>query len=266
MFCLCGSTMIHRMSFALLRSLLLAIAAASAVPCVWAEEDEPTTVLARRGKLLMSDDFSRSEVGDAWQVSVRSYSIADGVFVTGQRPEATHPAVCRTHVPLRDAVVDFKFKFTGGKQLTLVFNDRDYQGSHAGHICRAGVSPRQVSLGDDCEGAMKFGIYERWKNPDTKSEVEPLVKDRVKRVPVTLDADMWHRMTVEIVGDEMVASLDGKPVAYLKSPGIAHAAKTDWGFTTQGRTIEVDNLRAWSAEADPAWPERRAELFSSNRK
>jgi hypothetical protein len=145
--------------------------------------------------------------------------------------------------------------------LTLVFNDRDHQGSHAGHICRAGVSPRQVTLGDDCEGTMKLGIYERWQNPATKSEVEPLVKGRIERVPVIFDAERWHRMTVEIVGDEMVASLNGKPVAYLQSPGIAHATKTDWGFTTQGRTIEVDNLRAWSAEADPAWPERRAELF-----
>ena len=72
-------------------------------------------------------------------------------------------------------------------------------------------------------------------------------------------------MTVEIVGDEMVASLDGKPVAYLKSPGIASATKTDWGFTTQGRTIEVDNLRAWAAEADATWPQRRAELFPSER-
>jgi hypothetical protein len=219
--------------------------------------------MARRGKLLVSDDFERAEVGDAWRVSVKSYSIKDGVFVTGQRPEAKHPAVSRLHVPFRDAVVDFSFKFTGGKQITLVFNDKEFQGSHAGHICRAGVSPRQISLGDDCEGPMKFGIYERWQDPAKRAEVESLVKDRMKKVPIQIDAGEWHRMTVELVGDEMLASLDGKPLAWLKSPGIAHAVKSDWGFTTQGRTIEVDNLRAWAAEADPAWPERRAKLFPS---
>jgi hypothetical protein len=256
--------MSFRIYFALLVPLACAVATAPATPCAGAETaegNEPTTVMARRGKLLVSDDFSRSDVGDTWKVSQKSYSIADGVFITGQRPEAKHPAVSRLHVPFKDAVVDFSFRFTGGKQLTLVFNDTEFKGSHAGHICRAGVSPQQISLSDDCEGAMKFGLYERWKDPDKRSEVEAQVKDRMKKVPVTFDAGKWHRMTVEIVGDEMVASLDGKPVAYLKSPGIAHATKTDWGFTTQGRTIEVDNLRAWVAEADTAWPQRRAELF-----
>src|SRR5207244_2111546 len=100
-----------------------------------ADQSVPATVMARPGKLLFADDFSRVEVGDAWKTSVRSYSIENGVFITGQRPEATHPAVCRVHVPLKDTAVDFQFKFDSGTQLTLVFNDADYQGSHAGHIC-----------------------------------------------------------------------------------------------------------------------------------
>src|SRR5262249_3510820 len=157
--------------------------------------------MARIGKPLASDDFSRYELGDAWKTSVRSYSIVDGVLVTGQRPEARHPAVCRLHAPFKNAVVDYRFKFSGGQQLTLVLNDRDHQGSHAGHICRAGVSRQAVTLGDDCEGAMKFGIYERWQDPKARAEVEPLVKDRKQRVAMKLDEQHWYRMTVEIVGD-----------------------------------------------------------------
>src|SRR6185312_10427912 len=104
----------------------------AATPCTASESDkpdEPATVMARRGKLLVSDDFSRAEVGDAWTTSAKSYSIKDGVFVTGQRPEASHPAVSRLSVPFRDAVVDFSFRFDGGKQLTLVMNDKDFKGS-----------------------------------------------------------------------------------------------------------------------------------------
>ncbi|MGC3970304.1 MAG: hypothetical protein QM775_24125 [Pirellulales bacterium] len=84
-------------------------------------------------------------------------------------------------------------------------------------------------------------------------------------MPVAVDPEPWHSMTVEIVGDEMTASLDDKPIAYLKSPGLAHPTKNYWGFTTQGRFIEVDDLRVWSAEPDVAWSERRAELFGSQR-
>ena len=248
--------------------------AASAAPR--SSEDVPATVMAptvmaKRGKLLFADDFERSEVGAAWTTSQKSYAIRDGVFVTGQRPDHGHPAVCRVGVPLKDAVIDFRFKFAGGSQVSLVLNDKDHKGSHAGHICRAGISPTAVTLGDDCEGAMKFGIYELWKDPAKRSQVEQLVESRKQRVPITLDTvksddGPWHCLTVEIVGEEMTATLDGKPVAYLKSPGIAHAVKNYWGFTTSGRYVEIDDVKAWAAEPDAGWKKRRAELFTERGK
>src|SRR5262249_53546022 len=152
-----------------------------------------------------------------------------------QRPDHGHPAVSRLSIPLRDAVFDFRFKFDGGTQLSLVLNDRDHKGSHAGHICRAQISPTAVTLGDDCEGAMKFGIYELRQDAPRREEYDKLIADRRRRVALTVDPKPWHRMTVELVGDEMLASLDGKPVAYLKSPGLAHPVKNYWGFTTSGQ-------------------------------
>jgi hypothetical protein len=215
---------------------------------------------------VFTDDFERPELGDAWKISRDEYSIKDGVFVTGQRPEHAHPAVCRTSVTLRDALVQFRFRLRGARGLTLVLNDRDYQGSHAGHICRVGVTPAGVTLGDDKEGPMKLGVYEKWKDMATRAEVEPLVKDRRKSVPHALEADRWYEMTVEFAGDEMLAVIDGKPIAYLKSPGIAHPTKNYWGFTTSGRYAEIDDLRVWhgSLLADE-WPARRAREFPADK-
>lgn len=226
----------------------------------------PTTAMARPAELLFADDFSRAEVGTAWKSSVRSYSIRDGVLVTGQRPDAGHPAVCRVSVALQDCIVDFRFKFAGGSQLSLVLNDAGYKHSHAGHICRAQVSPTAVTLGDDKEGAMKLGgVFELRSQPEKRAEYEKLIENRRTRVPHKLDIDLWHRMTVEIVGDEMLASIDGRPIAYLRSPGFAHPTKNYWGFTTQGRFIEIDDVRAWSAVLDPNWSKRRSELFEARR-
>jgi hypothetical protein len=225
------------------------------------EAAEVETFLAKPGKLAFADDFNRVEVGPAWKTSRNEYSIKDGVFVTGQRPEHGHPAVSRVSVDLKDAVVSFRFKFEGARGLTLVLNDSNWKQSHAGHICRAGITLTQVTLGDDKEGRMKLGIYEKWKDPATKAEVEPLVKDRSRAFPHALEAGKWYTMTVEFVGEEMLASIDGRPVAYLKSPGFAHATKNYWGLTTSGRYAEVDDLKAWHAELDPAWAERRAKLF-----
>jgi hypothetical protein len=248
--------MLLRLLLAVSFTLLGAVAAPAA---------EVETFLAKPGKLAFADDFQRAEVGDAWKTSRNEYSIQDGVFITGQRPEHGHPAVSRVSVPLRDAVVTFRFKFNGARGLTLVLNDSEWKQSHAGHICRAGVTLSQVTLGDDKEGRMKFGIYEKWKDPATKAEVERQVKDRSRSFPHALEAGKWYAMTVEFVADEMLASIDGRPIAYLKSPGFAHPTKNYWGFTTSGQYVEIDDLKAWHADPDPTWPDRRAKLFPAGR-
>ncbi len=55
---------------------------------------------------------------------------------------------------------------------------------------------------------------------------------------------------MEIVGDEMRASLDGKAVGYLKSSGIAHPIKSDFHFTVSGNATQAalfDDVRVWAA-------------------
>jgi hypothetical protein len=44
--------------------------------------------------------------------------------------------------------------------------------------------------------------------------------------PVEIDPEQCHTFALETVGDAMRASVDGKAVAYLQSPGIAHPTKS----------------------------------------
>jgi hypothetical protein len=216
--------------------------------------------MAQRGKLLFSDDFERTELGDAWRVSVRSFRIEAGAMLAGQRPEATHPAVSRTSVPFKDAVIAFRFKFDGGPRFNVVFNDKAYDGSHAGHICRVGIGPSNIQLGDDKEGTMKNEIYALRQDEKTKAQTDPLLVGRTAKVNLKLDAGEWHWAMIEIVGDEMLVSIDGQPIGYLQSPGIAHPTKSEWGFTASGQSYRFDNVQVWTAQPDPQWPERREQL------
>lgn len=220
--------------------------------------------MAHVGKLLLADDFSRDEIGSTWSYSKGSFWIDDGVFVGAQRDPAKHPPVCRTPLEFRNAVIDFRFQFHGTSRFNVVFNDRNWSQSHAGHICRAGLSPRLLTLGDDCEGVMKLGIFEKWQDPQTRPQIEPLVRDQSAKLAMQLEPEHWYRMTLEIVGDEMIASLDGKPLLHLKSAGLAHTPKTDWGFTVQGREVHFDDVSVWSAEQDSGWPARRESLFPAS--
>jgi hypothetical protein len=50
------------------------------------------------------------------------------------------------------------------------------------------------------------------------------------------------------VGDTMRASIDGKAVGFLQSPGIAHPTKSKVEFGCMGKDGFFDDLKVWSAE------------------
>jgi hypothetical protein len=44
------------------------------------------------------------------------------------------------------------------------------------------------------------------------------------------------------------ASIDGKPAAFLQSPGIAHPTKSKVEFDCMGKDGYFDDLKIWNAE------------------
>ncbi|WP_397383048.1 hypothetical protein [Prosthecobacter sp.] len=70
--------------------------------------------------------------------------------------------------------------------------------------------------------------------------------------PLSLDPEAWHTFMLETVGDTMRASIDGKPVAFLQSPGIAHPMKSKVEFGCMGKDGFFDDLKIWSAEPSGA--------------
>lgn len=222
--------------------IFLAFIAASAV-CVSAEV--PAKPLATKGKLLFSDDFARAEMG-AWRSVIPTFTVTDGVF-KGSQTRDDHGAVAKTKVEFKDAIIECKFRFEGAASFNVVFDDRTYKGSHAGHICRVAVTPKLIRLGDDKEGAMRNDIFEMRKDPKRKTEGDKLIIGRSQASPVKLEKGQWYRLRVEVVGDEMRVSVDDKWIGCLKSPGIGHATKNDFGFAVSGKDAHFDDVRVWEA-------------------
>lgn len=50
----------------------------------------------------------------------------------------------------------------------------------------------------------------------------------------------------------MRATIDGKPVAFLQSPGIAHPTKSKVEFGCMGKDGCFDDLKIWNAEPSGA--------------
>jgi hypothetical protein len=207
--------------------------------------DIPAEPLAKKGEPLLADDFERTELGD-WKPLIPTFTVEGGVL-KGVQTRDDHGAVGRVYRPMKDVIVEFKFQLDGSTGFNAVFDDQKFKGSHAGHICRVAFSPKQLRLGDDKEGVMRNDIFEMRKGPAKKAEADKLLIGRGSSAPIVIEQGKWHHVVIEISGDQMRVSLDGKATGYLKSPGIAHETKSSFHFTVNGKGVLFDDVRIWKA-------------------
>lgn len=235
-----------------------------------AADNQP--VLGTPGKLLFEDDFARSAMPPKWRVGKGLFEIHDGVVTAAEKPEDKHGAYAyiNPRIPYKDIVAEFSFKFDGAKVCHFVMDDSNYKGSHAGHIIRASVTPTSVQLADSKFGGMKNEIFEKNKDPKTtaeeKKQIQASIKDKAAAFKLGLDLAKWHQARVEVVGDEMLVSVDGQPAGYLKSEGVNHPTKNMIGFTINGQSTQLDNVKIWEATAAADWSSRRAAIVAAIQK
>jgi hypothetical protein len=236
----------HTLRLSLLTALLLVSLSMPRPALRAAEASVPAQPLGKNGALIFSDDFSAPEVGKAWRALWPALTVTDGALNISQaKPE--HSAVGMVKVGQKDLIIAFKFQLGAASSINAVCNDSAYKEGHGGHICRVSLSPNQIFLADDKE-RLRHEIEEMKKDPARKAEVEKATAGRACGILIKLNPTRWYDLLIEIVGDEMRVSLDGKAVGYLKSSGLAHPMKSDFYFAVSGHDALFDNLRIWAAE------------------
>jgi hypothetical protein len=219
----------------------------------------PTKPIAEKKSLLFSDDFEGSEPAKVWHKVVPTFVVDHGVLrgtqtrdrdipaTAGKPGLRAHAAVHGLDVPTRDCVVEVKIRFEGATMIDVEFDDRKYTGSHYGHICRAQVRLTGVTLIDERDGTMKNDVVEMRKDPAKKPEIAKLLAGRTAAFPTKLEPDRWCSLVVEVAGDAMRVTLDGKPAGYLKSSGIGHATKSKIELGVAGKDGLFDDIKVWDA-------------------
>lgn len=220
----------------------------------------PSTPIAGKKEMLFSDDFEGAEPAKVWHKVVPAFAVEKGMLkgtqirdkdipaADGKPAVKAHAAVHGLEIPTKDSVVEVRIRFEGASMIDVEFDDRKYTGSHYGHICRTQVRLNGVTLIDERDGGMKNEIYEMKKDPAKRAEAAKLVAGRSVTYPAKLEKETWYTLVVETVGDEMRVTLDGKPAAYLKSSGIAHATKSKIELGTAGKDGFFDDIKVWNAE------------------
>lgn len=250
-----------------IRFALVCLVASFAMKQAMAADSAPA--LAKQGKELFADKFDRTEMTPGWRVGKGSFTVADGIVTAAENPADHHGAYAYVtpNFPYKDIVAEFSIKFDGARTCSLMVNDSKYKGSHAGHILRATIFPGKVTVSDWKLGAMKNEIFNKMKDPATTAEEKKSLRDSIKDTSadfkVTADPAQWEAVRVEIVGDEMLVSIDGKPAAYLKSEGIDHPTKNAIGFEVGGKSVLIKDFKVFEAAPSSDWPAQRESVIAS---
>ena len=221
----------------------------------------PSKPISVKKELLFSDDFEGGEPAKVWHKVVPTFAVENGTLkgtqtrdkdvpsADGKSVTKAHAAVHGLEIPTKDSVVECKIRFEGATMIDVEFDDRKYTGAHYGHLCRAQVRLNGVTIIDERDGGMRNDIREMRNDPTKKAEVAALLKGRQVTYPAKLETGKWYTLVVETVGDEMRVTIDGKPAAFLKSSGIAHATKSKIEFGVAGKDGFFDDLKVWNAAA-----------------
>ncbi len=219
----------------------------------------PKESIAKKKELLFSDDFQGAPAA-VWHKVVPTFGVENGVLKGTQTREKDEPSadgkgVIKAHaavhgleVPTKDSVVEARIKLDGASMVDVEFTDRKYKGSQYGHICRAMVRLNGVTILDEKEGNQRWDIRNMADDPTRKEERLKLLQGRSVTYPVSLEKGKWYVLQVETVGEAMRVCLDGQPVAYLRSSGIAHETKSKIELGVAGKDGYFDDLKVWNAE------------------
>lgn len=207
---------------------------------------------AEYGRVIFADDFASNAFGPRWGHYKSSSVVKDGVLVGITAADSDHAAVDNIRFDgERDLEVAVRFRFTSDKaqSFNVWFDDKNYKGSHAGHICQATISPKGVNLSDAKTGGftLEGGLYERKKAKELTEADKKLLAGKARWTNSPLSLGEWHTLVVRTAGDEMTAAIDGKPVASFTSPGIGHETKSLVSLTTNLVDIEYDDFSIQAA-------------------
>jgi Domain of Unknown Function (DUF1080) len=197
----------------------------------------PVTVLSLiDGEPVFADPLSTAPAKPVWAAGKGAWVLEDGHWRGSEIAADKHGAVVRHTQPLGDFVLRYEVRLDGAKATSLSINAK------AGHLSRISIGPRGVQARKDDmdhDGPDKGVVF-----PALSVEVKP---------------GEWHTVVMEMCGDTLLASVDGKPVSFGAHESFK-MEKSNFGFTVGGESAAFRNVTVWNAKPNPAWPERRDAL------
>ncbi|WP_395746427.1 hypothetical protein [Prosthecobacter sp.] len=232
-----------------------------------AAEELPKTLMTTRGKLLVSEDFTPplaavtgKPVGFAsgftgWRYNAGPvggksghWKLADGCFTGVESPTANHPATASFGFQFTDAII----------QCEVRLNDVPDEGRKYRSLFIKATDVKDYVI------ALSIGPGGLFLIPYDAERINPATKQREKgttsRVQAQVKLNEWHTVVLEIKGEEVVGTLDGKSTT-LANPLIGVAKHS----LMLGASTEASfrHLRVWEALPNAEWATAKAKISAA---
>ncbi|OGV63098.1 MAG: hypothetical protein A2283_14995 [Lentisphaerae bacterium RIFOXYA12_FULL_48_11] len=195
-------------------------------------EEKP--LLAIPGKIIFESKLD-AVPDDPWKAAKGKWELIEGVWRGSEKPEDKHGAVTRLPNKLPDFIIEYEFKFEGGKGTSLSIN------APKGHMARISISINSVTiLRDDYDkdGPARAAIFGRF--------------------PAQFAKGTWHKVRMEMIGNTVLGQVDDLVAwgsdDFLKKERVAP------GLTVAGQSVDFRNFTIREATLNPDWEKVKATL------
>lgn len=227
--------------------------------------------MTERGRLLASEDLSQmptdvfkggalASMSHGWSFRPGQWEIVDGALRGYQLKKDNHSAAAFFALPWKNAVLQFEAKLDGCSQVVFCIDDpaalrpatptRPPQ-NRVEHLCRLIINENGFSTQKDDH------------DHDGPDKNEPF-----GAVSMPMAAGGWKTVLVEILGEEMVTTIDGQTIVGAHAQVAADKAYISFGVTGYSKGFDkvpplsasFRNFRLWEAQPAKDWPAVKAKL------
>jgi len=200
-----------------------------------AASDQPQ--LAIPGKVVYDSKLD-TPPGEPWKILKGDWTLTNGVWRAAEKTEDQHPGVARLPDKLEDFVIEYEFKFEGGRFNSLSIN------APKGHLARITITPKLVTIqkdDSDHDGPDKAIVF--------------------ARLPADFKPGTWHKVRMAMIGDTILGQVDN--LAGWGTNAMFKQARTA-GLTVGGQAVDFRNFKISAATLNPAWNRIQAEIPGQN--
>lgn len=198
------------------------------VPLAGAVFAEELPLPVKTGEAFVNEDFSAPDAVSGWRWGAGKWTVADGVLKGTETPERKHAAGIACQRNYRDAVITFRFQFSGGDPAILLLRNK------FGNLCRVIISRSRITLQKDRPNLPK----------ENKEKTVVLGASQLK-----LEAARWYAVTAVVHGEEFAVTLHDHATLKGRDPAI-NVDKTEIEFLAGGDSILFDDLQARTVQGE----------------